>query len=174
MVEPVRHAPDDAALPAVLALLRECFAYMDARIDPPTSLHRLTLEDVRAHCESGELWSLGSPPHACVFLTPKPQTLYLGRLAVAATHRGMGLARALVSLAEARALALRLPALELNVRVELVENRSVFAAMGFEVVAEHAHAGYERPTFVSMRRAVRTVPERSDLVPTADPRFTRR
>ena len=153
-VVPVRHAPDDDALVDVLALLRSSFAHMDGRIDPPSSLHRLHLADVRAHCETGEIWSVGRPPRACVFLAPHPEALYLGRLAVAERWRGRGIARALVELAAARARARALPALELNVRVELVENRRAFAAMGFEEVSEHAHPGYDRPTFVGMRRAV--------------------
>lgn len=150
-----RHAPDDPALAHVLTLLRDCFGYMDGRIDPPSSLHRLTLADVRTHCEAGEVWSLGVPPHACVFLTPRPAALYVGRLAVARTHRRRGLARGLIDLAEDRARAHALPRLELNVRVELAENRAAFAAMGFEQVGERAHPGYARTTWIAMHRAVR-------------------
>ena len=153
-VRAVRHGPDDAALADVLALLRASFAFMDGRIDPPSSLHRLTLGEVRAHCRAGEVWSVGTPPHACVFLTPRPEALYLGRLAVAPGRRGRGLARALVGLAERRARARGLVALELDVRVELGENRAAFRALGFVEVSSHAHPGYDRPTFVGMRRAV--------------------
>lgn len=43
MTEPRRPGPDDPCLAEVLALIRCSFAYMDGRIDPPSSMHRLTL-----------------------------------------------------------------------------------------------------------------------------------
>ncbi|MEI2652271.1 MAG: GNAT family N-acetyltransferase [Microthrixaceae bacterium] len=76
-------------------------------------------------------------PVACVFLTPKPGALYVGKLAVADSHRGQGLARRLIDRAEARAREMGLPALELQTRVELVENQAAFLAMGFREVGSH-------------------------------------
>jgi ribosomal protein S18 acetylase RimI-like enzyme len=73
---------------------------------------------------------------------------------VAASHRGQGLARRLIDQAEARARALQLPALELQTRVELVENQAAFRAMGFEEVGRTAHEGYDHPTSITFRRAV--------------------
>jgi len=54
----------------------------------------------------------------------------------------------------AEALAVRSghAALELNTRIELVENHRTFAALGFIKVAEHAHPGYRRPTFIAMQK----------------------
>ncbi len=74
---------------------------------------------------------IGTPPQACVILTPKPHALYVGKLSVAYAHKRKGHARTLIDLAEARARALGLPLLELEVRVELVENHAAFIAMGF-------------------------------------------
>lgn len=151
---PRRMTAEDADLPAVLALIRESFAYMDGRIDPPSSMHRLTLDDVARHCQAGEVWAIGAPVQACLFLIPKGDALYLGKLAVAASARKLGLARALVALAETRARALGLPQLELQVRVELVENLAAFQRMGFVQVAATAHPGFDRPTSRTLRRAV--------------------
>ena len=148
------HTPDDPDLADILALIRDNFAYMDGRIDPPSSMHRLTPTDLSRACETGEVWSLGSPPVACMVLTPKPDCLYLGKLAVAASHRGQGLAARLVNIAVDRAAAQGLPWLELQTRIELVENHAAFAAMGFVKTAETAHPGYDRPTSITMRRAV--------------------
>ncbi len=139
----------------MLALIRESFAFMDGRIDPPSSMHRLTEEAIAAQAEAGEVWLIGTPPVACMFLTPRADALYLGKLAVAATHRRRGFARLLVEHAVARARALGLPALELETRIELAENHAAFAAMGFVRTGETAHPGYDRPTSVTMRRAVR-------------------
>ena len=135
---------------AVLDLLHLCFAGMEGRIDPPSSLHRLTVEDVAA----AEVWGLGVPLVACVFLTPKAQALYVGKLAVHPDHQGQGRARVLLDHATERARALGLPALELQTRVELVENHAAFRAMGFEKIGETAHDGFDRPTSFTFRRPV--------------------
>lgn len=147
---PRRLTPDDAT--ATLALIRAEFAYMDGRIDPPSSMHRLTEADILQQNESGEVWLTGTPPLACVFLTPHSDSLYLGKLAVAFAARGTGLARRLVALAEARARALGLSALELQTRVELTENHAAFRALGFVETARTAHKGYARPTSVTFRK----------------------
>lgn len=146
-------AKDPALWPPILALLHEAFAYMEGRIDPPSSLRDLTPEALTRQAEVGEIWIIGAPV-ACVFLTPKPGALYLGKLAVADSHRCQGLARRLIDLAEDRARALRIPALELQTRVELVENQAAFLAMGFQEVGRTAHDGYDRPTSITYRRAV--------------------
>lgn len=148
--------PFDAA--AILALLRAEFAYMEGRVDPPSSLARLTEADIIAQAQAGEIWAIGDPPLACVFLTPKPGALYIGKLAVASGHRRKGLAAALIALAEGRAQALSLPALELQTRVELVENQAAWAALGFRETGRTAHPGYDRPTSITYRKGLSTAP----------------
>jgi ribosomal protein S18 acetylase RimI-like enzyme len=46
-------------------------------------------------------------------------------------------------------------AIELETRVELTENHRTFESLGFEKVSEHAHEGYDRPTYIRMRRFLR-------------------
>ncbi len=144
-------ATDPALWPLILGLLQAEFAYMEGRIDPPSSLHTLTRESLPP---TTEVWVIGTPPVACVFLTPEPDALYVGKLAVAASHRGQGLARALIDLAETRARALERPALELQTRVELTENHASFRALGFVETGRNAHAGFDRPTSITFRREV--------------------
>jgi ribosomal protein S18 acetylase RimI-like enzyme len=146
------HAPFDAA--AILRLLQEEFAFMEGRIDPPSSLAALTPAAIEAQAVAGEVWAIGTPPVACLFLTPRRDALYLGKLAVAASHRRRGLARALVDLAEGCARARGLPALELQTRVELTGNQATFRALGFVETGRTAHPGFDRPTTVTFRRAV--------------------
>jgi ribosomal protein S18 acetylase RimI-like enzyme len=140
--------------PALLALIRAEFAYMDARIDPPSSMHALTVEAIEAQAQIGEVWAISIPPVACVFLTPKQDRLYIGKLTVAGSYRHRGLARTLISLAETRARALHMPCLELQTRVELTENQATFRALGFVEVARTAHPGHDRPTAITYRRPV--------------------
>lgn len=154
LTTPVRRHADDPNLGAILDLLRAGFAYMDGRIDPPSSLHRMDVDDIRLHCQTGEVWTVGTPPLACMFLTYKPGGLYVGKLCVAEKARGRGLARALIGVAQGRAWALNLPVVELQARVELTENHTTFARLGFIEVGRTAHAGYDRPTSVTMRLRV--------------------
>lgn len=146
-------ATDPALWCPILDLLHEAFAYMEGRIDPPSSLRDLTPETLTRQAQLGEIWIIGAPV-ACVFLTPRPGALYVGKLAVSASHRGQGLARQLIDLAETRARALNLPALELQTRVELVENQATFRALRFVEVGRTTHEGHARPTSITYRRPV--------------------
>jgi GNAT superfamily N-acetyltransferase len=145
-------APYDWA--TLLALIRTSFAGMEGRIDPPSSMHDLTPDSIEAHATNAEVWAIGAPPAACVFLTPLPHALYVGKLAVIETHRRKGLARLLIDLAETRARALHLPCLELQTRIELTENHATFQSLGFTEHARTAHAGYASPTSITYRRPV--------------------
>lgn len=148
-----QRASDPAFWPPILALLHQAFAFMEGRIDPPSSLRDLTPEALTRQAEVGEIWVIGAPV-ACVFLTPKPGALYVGKLAVAEAWQGRGLARQLIEVAAARAREMGLQALELQTRVELVENQAAFQAMGFVEVGRTAHPGFDRPTSITYRRAV--------------------
>lgn len=151
---PLRHHPNDPALADILALIRTCFAPMEGRIDPPSSMLRMTLADLRQAAVHSEIWSLDTPALACMILTPHPQALYLGKLAVHPDVRRRGHARHLLTLAGHRARARGLPVIELQSRVELVENHALFAASGFTKVARTAHPGFARPTSITFRKTI--------------------
>lgn len=154
LMPPKRHRPGDPALAQVLDLIRRSFAGMEGRIDPPSSMHALDLAALDRQCRGGELWSIGAPVLACVFLTPQNDALYVGKLAVAEPARGQGLARALLDLAEERAQSLGLPRLRLQTRIELTENHATFAALGFRQTGQTSHPGYDRPTSLIFERPV--------------------
>lgn len=141
----------------VLSLIQTCFAYMESRIDPPSSMYLLTADAIAEHSEIGEIWVIEqqNSPIACMFLTPKAHALYLGKLAVSEAYRGQGLARQLVSCAETRSYALGFTALELETRIELIENHHAFAKMGFRKTDETAHDGYDRPTSITMQKELK-------------------
>jgi hypothetical protein len=42
---------------------------------------------------------------------------------------------------------------ELQTRIELVENHAIFAALGFVETARTAHKGYDRPTTLTFRKS---------------------
>jgi GNAT superfamily N-acetyltransferase len=154
---PVR-VTDPYDWPALLALIRAAFAYMEGRIDPPSSILRTTTADLEHLSRVGEVWVIPAPgtgaPIACMVLQPRADCLYIGKVAVEAAFRGQGLSRGLIDLAHSRARALGLPVLELQVRVELAENHAIYRRLGFAPHAETAHPGFDRPTSITYRKPV--------------------
>jgi len=143
---------ESADFEAVLELVKREFSYMDGVVDPPSSVHRLTIDDLASG--QGETWVIGAPPVACVLMTLKSDVLYVGKLAVLASERGNGLARMLLDHAEIRARELGISWIELQARIELEKNHATFAALGFVETERTAHPGYTRPTSITFRRAV--------------------
>lgn len=142
---------NDPRLGDVLALIRASFAYMNGLIDPPSSMHGLTLANLQSDAAHCEIWAT---PDACMILTPQDKTLYLGKLAVAAPMQGQGLARAMIDHAVTRAIALEKPTITLQTRVELHDNQCAFRALGFREINRTAHPGFARPTSVTFARSV--------------------
>ena len=149
-----RLMPGDPALAQVLALVRAAFAFMEGRIDPPSSVARLTPASLERTAAEAEVWAAGDPIVACAVLTPRDGLLDVGRLAVDASHRRQGHAGALLALAEERALALGLGRIGLATRVELTENQAIYEGMGFVEAGREAHPGFGRPTTIRYERAV--------------------
>ena len=151
---PIQLGPDDPGLAAVHALIHHCFAPMETRINPPSSVRNLTLDTLRQQARDAEVWTLSSPPCACILLTPRPGCLYLSKLSTAQDARQKGHARRLIDHAARRAKSQGLPAIELQSRVELTENHRAFQALGFSEVARTTHAGFDTPTSITFRRTV--------------------
>lgn len=151
-----RAGPDFGKMPDLLALILRSFAYMDGRIDPPSSAHRLTPEALRDKCaeETAIVAIAGDLLAGCVFLAEKSDHFYLGKLAIDPARQGKGIARLLVREAEAIALAAGKPIIELQARIELSDNHAVFSRLGFREVARTAHPGFDRPTSITMRKVL--------------------
>lgn len=141
---------------AILTLIRTEFASMEGRIDPPSSMHRLTARAIEAQALTEEVWVIGpsGAPDAVVFLTRQDDALYLGKLAVAARAKGQGLARRLVALAERRARDQGRARVRLESRVELTEVHAVFEHLGFVETGQTSHPGYDRATSKTYEKAV--------------------
>lgn len=140
----------------LLDLIRASFAYMEGRIDPPSSAIHLTEEILaeKATAEIAYAVEENGRLSGCIFLRPEADCLYIGKLAVLPSAQGKGIGRSLLDIAEETARDLRLPALRLETRIELVDNHSTFAAWGFARTAEKSHPGFTRVTFIEMRKAV--------------------
>jgi ribosomal protein S18 acetylase RimI-like enzyme len=141
----------------LLDLILNSFRYMDGVIDPPSSALRLTPENLKRKAaeETAFLAHLDGRIAGCVFLAEKDDHFYLGKLAVDPACQGRGVGRRLVEAAEGHARAAGKPIIELQVRVELAGNQATFARLGFNETGRTAHAGFDRPTSVTMRKDLR-------------------
>lgn len=138
-------------------LLLAAFDYQRARIDPPSSLYRLDA-DALAQKAQGETLFLAVESGqlvGCAFAKVKPGCVYVGKVAVKPGRQGQGIGRRLMRAVEHFALQTGMPVLELETRIELVENHQTFAAFGFVRTAEHAHEGYARTTYITMQKPLR-------------------
>src|SRR5579871_1641100 len=153
----VRRAPPDFTdWEQVRGLILAAFAYMETRINPPSSALRLTAQSMKADADKGALLlaERGGDLVGCVFAKVKDDALCIGKLAVRPGLQGAGIGRKLVDAAFAEARRLGLPMLELQTRIELTENHATFARMGFVKTGEDAHEGFDRPTSITMRAKV--------------------
>jgi len=140
----------------VRSLILESFAYMDGRINPPSSALRLTAESMEADAAKGALLlaERNGALVGCVFAQRKDDALCIGKLAVRPELHGLGIGRKLVDAAREEARRRGIATLELQTRVELTENHATFAHMGFVKTGETAHAGFTKPTSITMRAPV--------------------
>ncbi len=138
----------------LLELLQDAFAYQNGRIDPPSSVHGLDTEALAGKAKDEHLFlAVEDGKWSDVCLREPRAGLGVrreaGRLATPArpghrppSHAGRG-----------GVCAGEGPyRLELETRIELTENHDTFAALGFVKIAEHAHDGYDHPTFITMRK----------------------
>lgn len=154
MDAPRRLNAEDPDLVHVLDLIRASFSYMEGVVNPPSSVHELTMEKLEESAAKAEVWAIGSPVVGCMILTPKPPYLYLGKLAIAEAERGKGLSRILIETACDRAKASGLHGVELGTRIELTSNQRAFTAMGFAEAFRECHPGFDRHTSIVYRRTV--------------------
>ncbi|MEP1205853.1 MAG: GNAT family N-acetyltransferase [Rhizobiaceae bacterium] len=152
----ITESPDQVDWQSLFDLLHRAYAYMDTRIDPPSSLHALTVEGLAQKSAEEILLvaELEDKLIGCMFCRREPNFLYIGKVAVDEEAQGQGIGHKLFDRAFALARREGLKELELQSRIELVENHQAFANLGFVKVGEDAHAGYDRPTSIRMRAKV--------------------
>ena len=141
---------------ALMALLHAAFAFQHDRVDPPSSLHRFDAKSIAVKAREEQLFLAldDGTLVGCIFGKPKSSVLYVGKMAVSPQRQGQGIGRRLMQAAEGLARRSGLGALELETRIELTENHETFAALGFVKVSEGAHPGYDRTTFIAMRKTL--------------------
>ncbi|PDQ20422.1 GNAT family N-acetyltransferase [Mesorhizobium sanjuanii] len=140
----------------VLALIMRAFATMDGVIDPPSSAHRLTAEDLRDKAGRETIFAAlkGGRIIGCVFVLERTEDFYVGKFAVDPGFQGQGIGRGLMQAAEALARSRDKRAIELQTRIELTGNHAAFTRLGFRETDRTAHDGYSRATSITMRKVL--------------------
>jgi predicted N-acetyltransferase YhbS len=140
----------------VLALIIRAFAFMESVIDPPSSAHLLTLDSLRdkAGQETAFMALRGGRIVGCVFALERANDFYVGKLAVEPGFQAQGVGKRLMQATEELARSRNKTAIELQTRIELTGNHAAFARLGFREIARTAHKGYDRPTSITMRKAL--------------------
>ncbi|MCV3205844.1 GNAT family N-acetyltransferase [Mesorhizobium sp. YC-39] len=138
----------------VLALVMRAFAAMDGVIDPPSSAHRLTVDNLQDKAGRETVFAAlkGGRIIGCVFVLERTDDFYVGKLAVEPDLQGQGIGRRLMQAVEALARKRGKCAIELQTRIELTGNHAAFARLGFRETQRTAHEGYKRATSITMRK----------------------
>jgi len=146
----------DAA--AIAATIAASFEQYRGKLEPESGAFRETAEAIAAELarESGAIVAeRNGRMIACVMVKLIEGDLYFGRLSVVPEARGEGIARRLVEAVEDEARRRELAGVQLGVRIVLVENQKLFSSMGYVEISREAHEGFDHPTSINMRKALR-------------------
>jgi predicted N-acetyltransferase YhbS len=151
-----------AATPAdavtIAAIIAASFEEYRGRLKPESGAFRETPDAVAAELgrEAGAILAeRNGQVVGCVMVKLLEDDLYLGRLAVVPTARGQGIARRLIEAVEDEARRRELAGVRLGVRIVLPENQKLFASLGYLEISREAHEGFDQPTSINMRKALR-------------------
>ena len=149
--------PPNVDWDALRVFILNAFEYMDARIDPPSSIHRMDAKafQQKALDETLVAANFEGKMIGCMFCRNEPDWLYVGKVAVDDEMRGKGIARMLIDHAFQMARENNLLGLELETRIELLENHRTFEKLGFIKEAEYCHSGFKKLTTILMRAVLK-------------------
>ncbi len=145
---------EDAAV--ILDLMQRAFAEYKGVLDPPSGVHKETVETVREHMQTGT-WVFAKAegtPVGCVYFEPRDEFVYLGRLSVPPEFRGRGIAEALMDYVEEHARRMGMRSVQLGTRLALEGIRKKYERRGYTIIRYETHPGYAVPTYVTMEKVV--------------------
>ena len=148
--------PADPA--AIAATIAASFEQYRGKLEPESGAFRETADGIAAELarESGAIIAeRNGRMIGCVMVKLVEDDLYFGRLSVVPEVRGEGIARRLVEAVEDEARRRELAGVRLGVRIVLVENQQLFSSMGYVEISREAHEGFDHPTSINMRKALR-------------------
>jgi GNAT superfamily N-acetyltransferase len=137
-IERATHA--DAAL--VHRLMLDAFREYDGVLDPRSSAHDETVDDVIAHMDLGGAvlaYAAAVPVGSGRYELRTGGVVYLGRLAVPKEFRGRGIAPAMIEFIETAAIAAGATDATLDCRMVLDTNILLYERLGYAVVSTYEH-----------------------------------
>lgn len=148
----------DGDVPVMMNLIREAFAEYRGLLNPPSSAERKTEAVLRAELAGAGAFvaELAGEPVGCVLWHPKDTGIYVDRLSVLPKARGRGIARRLMTAVEDLAHRRGASAMSLSVRLMLTIQHDFYRRLGFEFDSYGVHEGYSEPTFLRLRKPLRT------------------
>jgi ribosomal protein S18 acetylase RimI-like enzyme len=150
-------AATSADAPALAATIAAAFEQYRGKLVPESGAFRETAEGIAAELKKGAgalIAERNGETLGCVMTKVVEGDLYFGRLAVPPAARGLGIAKRLIEAVEADAAKRGLAGVRLGVRVVLTDNQKLFASMGYVETGREAHAGFDHPTSINMRKAL--------------------
>jgi ribosomal protein S18 acetylase RimI-like enzyme len=151
MDEPHIRAATAADVLAIANIVDQAYRHYIARMGKPPGPR---LDDYAARVSEGVIWVLeeGAAIAGIIVLLPTTSYLLLDNIAVSPARQGSGLGRRLLAFAEAEALRHGYPEIRLYTHLTMVENRRLYASIGYEETGRGSEAGYDR---VFMRKQLR-------------------
>lgn len=127
--------------PLVRRIMLDAFEQYLGVLDPPSSAHGETLEDVRRVMEEGGALLAWEDDAAvgCLRFQRKPDYLRVGRVSVLPAYRQRGIATAMMRAVEPIALEMGYTCIHMGVRLILQSNVLFYEGLGYQVVDKHVH-----------------------------------
>jgi predicted N-acetyltransferase YhbS len=144
--------------PTVAAIIAASFEEYRGKLVPESGAFRETADGIAAELahESGAIIAeRNGEIVGCVMLKLIEDDIYFGRLSVVPAARGQGVARRLIEAVEDEARRRELAGVRLGVRIALAENQRLFTSLGYVEISREAHEGFDHPTSINMRKALR-------------------
>ncbi len=154
----ILRAATAADAPGIAAAIAAAFEQYRGKLRPESGAFRETADGIAAelaHDSGAIVAERNNRIVGCVMLKLMEGDLYFGRLSVLPEARGVGLARRLVEAIEDEARRRDLAGVRLGVRVALTDNQRLFQSLGYQEVSREAHEGFDHPTSINMRKALK-------------------
>lgn len=122
------------------------------RLDPPSGAVRETEAMVRDDLErgGGAIARLEDRAVGCLRFERLADHLHVRRLAVDPAQQNQGIGTRLMQWAHDYARSLGYTEVRIGVRAQLPGNIRLYQRLGYRIVAEHRHEGYDRTTWIEM------------------------
>ncbi|MBS0538851.1 MAG: GNAT family N-acetyltransferase [Proteobacteria bacterium] len=154
----VLRAATPADAPVIAATIAAAFEQYRGKLVPESGAFRETAEGIARELAKGAGAIVAEQDGSvvgCVMTKCEEGDLYFGRLSVLPAARGLGLAGKLIAAVEADARARQLPGVRLGVRIALPANQKLFQSLGYRETSREAHPGFDHPTSINMRKALK-------------------